>query len=436
MNRLTQGDLILEIAADGMSATLTVRNTGRLINESDLIELLQESGIQHGWEQAREALTAQGLAKTFDSPFPIAIGEPYSEPRVEFSLRFPPERCIDPDQWSFDHLSGLETARTGHPLADLFITKPGKSGMNLLGEEVLAPQSDESVIQAHIGQNVYYSPERSQILASAAGYPYLDREGRVNLMCDFVIEGDLTVAQANFELFANLTVNGSIKDKIELHVGGNLTVSGDIDDAAILVDGSLKVQGDILNCRTNGVTILGDVEFGSAENARIACAQSIRFRENAHFCRLIAERGVYGSEEHSAIVGGIVQSGENVEAAVIGNASAIGTEIEITIRPFLKEKMLTLIKRLTSLRENAAGNAAEIAALTEEIQMMEHQLEEEINRTLMSGDVIPKHITAFKRIFGGAYLRILKKSQTVVDEVEKVCFSIHDGELVKESYGG
>lgn len=434
MKRMTRGDLILEIADDASFAQLTIRNGNHLIDESDLLELLQESGIQEGWDEAGEAMRDEKLEKQFDTPFPVAVGIPVVEPRVEFSLRFDPEHCIDPSNHDFSALTGREIARPGQPLADLFITKSGRPGINVYGEEVPPSISDEVMINAHLGENVHYSQEQSKVLASSAGYPFLDSEGRVHLKNEFVIDGDLGAEGEHLQIFANLTVNGGIKNKIELAVGGNLTVNGDIDDASVVVEGSLKVNGDILNCRNSGLTVMGDIEFNNAENARIACAQRIQFSENAHFCRMVAERGVYGDAERSSIIGGIVQSGENVEVAVIGNSSSIGTEIEITIRPFLKEKMLSAIKRLTALRENPGENEEEIASINDEIQLMEHQLEEEINRALMSGDSIPRHIAVYRRMFAGTYLRILKKSRTIVEELQKVSFAIVNGEMVQDNY--
>jgi phosphate uptake regulator len=122
------------------------------------------------------------------------------------------------------------------------------------------------------------------------------------------------------------------------------------------------------------------------------------------------------------------------EVAVIGSAGAIGTEVEITISPYIKEKMLALSKKLSSLRDRPEENAALIKKLSETLQDYENQLEEQINRTLLGETGAPRHIVAFRKVFAGAYIRIPKKSLTVVDEMDKVSFSILDGELVTDSY--
>lgn len=429
------GNITLEIAEDSFSAYLTIEKD-EYLNEKDILELLQEAGIKYGIEEAAEFIEQKNIEKDFGTSFPIAIGKPSSEPQIEFSLLFDKENSFDPENFEneFKKLKHFERIKKEEPLAHLFITKESKPGKNIFGKEVGSDLSNDKALENHLGDNVYYSQDRSQIIAEADGYPYLDDLGRVCVKSSFNIDNDIGLNYENFELFGNLTVNGDIKEKIQINVTGNMTVNGDVNDVKLRIDGNLKINGDILNCKINDIRVNGNVEFGAADNSNIYAAKTIRFLGRVQYCHLVADKDIIGSEESSAIIGGLVQSGDNVEVAVIGSSNVVGTEVEITISPYVKEELLAVTKKIMNLKSKEDKQLQKINKLREKQQMLESSLEQNINETLLNEEVTPKHILVFKKIFHGTYLRILKKSKTIAEELEKVSFSVVEGELVIDSY--
>lgn len=431
-------NILLEIAEDEYAAYLTIIDNNDFIDETEVLDLIKKSGIVFGIEEAKEFIAEKGLEREFDKPFPIAIGKRIIDPQVEFSIIFNLENSIQSENKTvnldFSQLEFKEKISSHQPLAHLFVTKKAQTGMNIFGEDVLPEISEQEVIKNYLGENVYYSEERSQIFSETAGYPYIDELNRVSVKNHFVIDGDIGIEQKNFSLSGDLTVNGSIKDKISINIDGNLFVKKDINDATIFATGKIVVDGDILNCKQGEINSLNNIDFYSAENATIITPMKINFKKNAHFCRLIAEKGIFGDSQESSIIGGLTQSGENIEVAIIGNSSAIGTEVEITIAPYIKEKMLTMTKNLMKLKDNPDENQEMIESMSDEISELENKLEEEINKAIMNNDSIPQHITVFKKIFGGTYLRVLRKSRTIVEELEQVSFTIVDGELVVDQF--
>ena len=428
--------ITVEVSHDGMRAFMVLPTAQTFVDEQAILNALEAVGVCEGFARATEQQSDAGEPREAGKPFLVALGQPASEASIEFTPTFDTASAFEPASFenNFHLLQRYATIRAGEPVAHMFVTRPPKNGLDVRGNEVTAPMTADEAVQARLGEGVTYDADRSQVLASACGYPYLDEEGRVCVRSQFTIDGDVGLDWEHFSVFGNLSVNGNIREKLVISITGDLTVHGDVDDVTITVDGNATIDGDILNCRAGGLHATGNVSFISADNALVVCAGKIHFREHAQFCKLIAGKGVFGDEAGSSIVGGLVQSGEHVEVAVLGNAGAIGTEIEITISPYIKEKMLALTKKLATLRENPRDNAALIAQLSEQLSDYENQLEDQINQTLMGDVVVPRHIIAFKKVFGGTYLRILKKSRTVVDELEKVSFSIVDGELIADSF--
>jgi uncharacterized protein (DUF342 family) len=428
-------NISLEISDDSYNAYLCIKNNLEFINEKDIIDLIEQSGIVFGIDEAVSFMQDNDIKKQLDVAFPLACGQKPKEPELEFSPLFNPNQCYHSTIGNqFYLLPNLVKVKKGEPLAHLFVTKPSKSGINIFGEEVNPESSEHNVINNYLGENVEYSMDRGQIVALKSGYPWIDELSRIHVQSDFVIENDLDMTYDNFKLFGNLTVNGNICEKAQIYIDGDLTVQGNIEDASVNVTGDIVVNGDINSCKHTGIIADGNISFQNAENSRIACGGKISFSKNAHFCRLMAEKGVYGDEENSSLVGGIIQSGEHIEASVIGSSSMINTETEISISPFTKEKMLLLTKQIMKMREQGLTDSEEFTMLSESIQELETKLENEINKTLKNEDQIPKHIMIFKRIYPGVYIRILKKSINVSEEMSTLSYSIVDGELVSETY--
>ncbi|MCK9328380.1 MAG: FapA family protein [Candidatus Cloacimonetes bacterium] len=435
------GIFSIEISDDKFTAYLTIKsgilpeNNESFINENELIELIEKTNITFGFDNAQNYIEKNNIKKDFDQAFPLAIGKKSKDPEIEFSPLIDIKNCYNPSiENQFNLLNNLTRIKKDEPLAHLFITKKSESGINIYGEEVNPENYENQLIDQYLGENVSYSHERGQIIADKAGYPWMDDLSIIHVKTEFSIDNNLDLTYDDMYFFGNLIVNGDITDKIKLHIDGDLTVYGDINDANLTVTGNISVEGDIINCKTLGILAHNNITFNSAENSKIIAGNQINFKKNIHFCKITAENGIYGNEENSTIVGGTISSGEHIEVAIIGNTGGISSEIEISISPYTKESMLNISKKLMKLKELELETSEEYFQLKENLSNLEEKLDDEINLILKSQDNLPKHIMAFKKIFPGTYIRILKKSMHITDELNKVSFSIIDGELLSESY--
>jgi len=426
----------IEISEDKFSAFMTITNINKAINENDILTLIEEAGVIYGFENANLFINQKGITKEFDIPFPLAIAEKPSVAQVEFEFLFEEKNCFNEESFNnnFGKLKDFENIKKGKPIAKLFITKMPQNGKNIFGKTIENNESKEDIINSYLGENVSYSADLSQIIAEKSGYPYIDSNGKVSVKNTFVINSDLDLSFENISLSGNLIVNGNIKDKIKLDIDGTIEVNGDVNNACIDCSGEISINGDVLNCRSHGIISQGNISFNSAENSSISSSKKIFFNKNIHFCKIIAEEGIIGDQEESSIVGGLVQSGILIEAALIGNSSAINTEVEISISPFTKERMLLLTKKIMELKELPDSDKNEIKAMEIELDSLENKLEDDINTALMNTDSVSRRITAYKNIFSGVYVRILKKSQTILEDLRKSSFTIESGELIVDEY--
>ena len=435
------GVFLLEVSDDGFLAELTVLSKENnnenqhstvldsFINETELVNILQTSQITHGFGEALE------IEKDFNKPFPIALGIKAKNPEIEFSPLFDTNKCFKKTIGNHFHLlKNYLRVSKGEPLAHLFVTKNSKPGIDIYGNTIEPLFHEDVIIENYLGENVVYSKERGQIIAERTGYPYMDEEQRIHVKSEFILDRDLDLTFEDMDFYGSLLINGDVIDKVKLKLTGDLTVKGNIKDADIEVDGNIHVEGDIVNCKSPGIYASGTITLTSAENSKIVAGNKVNFKKNLHFCKVVAEHGLYGNENTGHIVGGVYQSGEHIETAFIGNTSGIATEVEISISPYKKEKMEIINKLMNKLKDLELENSKDYLALHEELNNLEMCLEEEINLILKNQENLPKHIIAYKKVYSAIYVRILKKSMHITEELNKVNFSIVDGELTFENY--
>ena len=429
------GNYVIEISDDKFSAYLTIMPRNDFLNEKELIDLIERTKISFGFDEARELVASKNIEKNYDQPFPIAVGIKPKSTEIEFSPLFDTENSYKPSLSNqLDKIKSLCLVRKGEPLAHLFVTKEGKAGTNIFGEEVNGEVYETHLIENYLGENVSYSHERGQVVAQRSGYPYMDDLSRVHVKSEFVIEKNLDLAFGDMNFFGSVVVQGDIMDKVRLKIEGDLTVYGEIKDAELDIDGDIIVEGDIVDCKNPGVVASGSISFNSAENSKITSGDKVNFKKNLQFSRIVAENGLFGNEVSSTIVGGVYISGEHIETAVVGNVGGISTEVEISISPYTKECMLIISKQMLKLKELNMTDSDEYHALQEELNRLEIKLEDDVNTVLKNQENLPKHIMVFKKIFPGTYIRILKKSMHLKEELSRVSFSIVNGDLTNEAY--
>lgn len=394
------GSLVLEVSEDGFSAYLTIKDSGQMIDENEITSLLNMAGIRTGVDEAVLYNRQQKIKKELNKPFLIAF-KTKPESQLEISYLFDENNCFDPYEFkSITELDNLERVQKNSPVASLLISGMVKTTTDIFGNEITPKVAEEKVVDDYLGKNVFYSEEKKQILAKKSGYPYIDEQNRINIKSQFKIEED--IEEASLDFF------------------GDLIIKGNIINSNLKVDGDLRVNGNILNSENDGILVDGDIQFRSAENSRIICSGGITFRKEIKFCHIIAENGISGKGD-SKIVGGLTQSGSNIDIATFGDDMDIPTEVEITVSPFCKERIFSLYQQLNEIEENSPDNSELIEQLTKEIKNFENKYEEKFDKYIIRKDK-EFHITAVKTVFSEVSLRILNKTRKISKELNGYSF--------------
>jgi len=357
---LTNSDetIILEIADDGFSAYLTIKERQNLLDENEISNLLKQAGINFGIENATNYLKQDHIRKEFNKPFLIALGKKQSS-EIEISYLLGKNDKINPIHLEkTSDFKELKKVNKDEPLLSLKIQENPGSSFDIFGNEITSDASTNQSIQNLIGKNAYFSDNK--IYSEKDGYFFTDEQGKINI----------------FE---------------------QIVLNKDIINETLLVPSNIKINGNLINSE---IRVKGNIEFESAEKSQIFCNGKMLIHKNARFCMLASELGISGREE-TFIKGGLTQSGGNIKIGSVGSPFSIPTEIEITIAPFLKEKM-------RNFPENDG-------------RQLESEYEKKINDFLKS-DLKNNRISISKKLFPDCFIRILSKSKRISQESNGLYF--------------
>jgi uncharacterized protein (DUF342 family) len=421
MSRIFENDsqtLHLEVPDDLMSALLTIHPANGMINQNDILDLIKEARVTHGFLEATTSLMRNNYVKKYKEQFPIAICRHESK-EPEITLLFDQSNTYQPglplsknqtQKWSY--------VEKGSAIAKLVMDQEFGRVFNVFGESIDTEYNLENLIQTCEGDNISYDPITKQFIATQTGYPYRDENGLLNIISDFHIDEDLVRYYGDIALAGNLSINGTVNEGCNISVLGDLFISGNVIQSALRADGSITVQGLISDCSEAGIFAKGDLNLHAAERSKLICMGNAHFEDILEDCRLIGEKSIKGEPQESRIIGGLSQSAGSIDIGSAGNGMGTETELEVTISPYLKELMINTMREIFRCKDRPDPDMQLLNELNQKMQDLETRLDKEIDRILVGVDQSTLFIKIHKKLYPHTYLRILKKSYTATEEKE------------------
>lgn len=408
------GNLVLELKQDTMSAWLTIKRSGRLIDEADILSLIDEAGIKTGFEEAIKYIRENSLEKEFDVPFPIAICN-LSESESVLRYHFNPDLQINFAQGiNFAELSKISYVENGSVLADYSsnLFAQGGSIYDIFGELIQHSNVDLELAESLSGVNVRFDPQGQEFVATKTGYPYLDELGRICVLDTLVIKGEDIPGETEITSPLDIIVQGSIAC-VKLSCGGNLHVKGDLHTCVVHAQNDLYVEGEIVVCKLPGIRAFGNISCAGMRDSVVLCKGNVSFSGRIENCLIACDGDIIGLHDDSIIVEGAVQAGGSISLAEAGSADGASTELEIAISPFYRSYLMQLTREMVRLKEDPEPNAEQIVALQQVIKKGELELDDKLNSFLQRNPQDKKSIVIHRNVFPPISIRVLKHSYEI-----------------------
>ncbi len=407
----SDGSVVLVVKADMMSAWLTIKQTGRLIDENEIIQLIESAGIRNGFDEALRWMEEEGIAKDFDTPFPMAVSHINKNAR---QLTFFVDRS-DPEDFEknqdYSSMCDKTVVTTGTVIAgyNYRLFDGNASIYDIFGEMHAKTDTQEDDIA---GQNVEYDIHGQHFIALKDGYPYLDSSGRICILDRIKIDSASIPEGGILRSPIHLILLGDLQN-CEVWSRDTIEVHGNVTNCAIFTEADLIVHGKIGNCQHKWIHVLGNTKCFSITDSRLLCKGNLHFTIQLVNSLVIAEAGVEGDHDCSVIISGQTLSSGDISVFSAGAEDAGNTEIEITISPYLKNLLMIKTRELLKLKQNEANNEDAIHALNDELKSLEFRLNQEMNEFLRRPKEPRKMIKVFQDVYPPAYFRILKHSYNI-----------------------
>jgi uncharacterized protein (DUF342 family) len=355
------GAVDIEVSTNKMKADLIFHSPiedGLLPTEKDIHYVLQSSHVVYGIDEASLREIASGLnnGKIPEEKITIAQGTaPVNGQNGKLTYHFNTQTSLKPKQnpdGSVDYKSVdiVISVNKGDKLVTLEPPEKGIPGKNLYGD--LLQCMDGVPAKLPIGPHTEVDPQnRDTLIASTGGIVRV--VGPAVEVCEgFIINGNVDFSTGNVKYDHSVIVTGDVKSSFDIECGGDLQISGTIEDSNLKVGGNVLCRFGFCGQGKGLIDAKGDVNLGFMKN------QTIRSKKNVNIARESLNSTIFAKETiqiHGnplSVAGGYLTASESITVNSIGNHSGIKTLCEVGFDFTLGEDLRALEMHLTELLQN------------------------------------------------------------------------------------
>jgi len=343
-------DISVSHTPDCMKAYLYVSDAagGIYPSESELFKALGEHGVVSGVNAGTlQAMVAEKACNTYVEVAQGALPVPGTPGRMEIlvdvSSKGIPRKLAD---GRVDHrdIGYVVNITKGTPLVKHIPPVQGTAGHTVFNKPIEPlPVSETPIIP---GNGAVASPDdRDVLIADIDGAIVIHTDGKIEVIDNKVISGNIDYSTGNVKFSGNLRVTGTVRAGFEIDVEGDCCIGGNVEDAKITGQGDIEIVGGAIGSAKGAIKCGGALKVRHIANFNVQAGGDITIMEDALHCTLSSE----GSIRAKNIVGGSVAAWKTVETETIGTEAEPKTIVDLGGRFLLMQRKYTLLKELTAL---------------------------------------------------------------------------------------
>ena len=170
--------------------------------------------------------------------------------------------------FDFKGIEDIVPVKKGDLIADRIPAEPGEPGMDVYGHPIPAPEPDDKKLR--FGKGTTVSEDGLKIFAAIDGVPRISVQGRVSVLPQLEISGDVGLKTGHVDFEGDIHVAGSIQNgycvkghsllaeeilKAEVEMAGDIVVAGGIIGSTINSGGNIRA----IYVREADIKAFGDV---------------------------------------------------------------------------------------------------------------------------------------------------------------------------------
>lgn len=328
-------ELSVEISADQMQAYLTLLPPdigGKELSQEDAKAILaQNYHIKYGIDENKlnEILTG----KLYDETFLLATGrEPERGEDGALEYYFNNKNSggkityDEKGRADFKNMLTFEKVTEGQILVKRILATHGLEGMNVCGKTLPAMKGKEAVLPK-AGKNVRISSDRTEILSAIDGEVTV-RGGKITVLPNVTIEGDVDMSVGNIEFDGDIMIKGNVNQGFVIKSSGDIIVHGFVEAATLESGGNIIAKGGIKGADRGEAIAKGNISALFIERMKITAEGNVTAGTIVN-STVVCEGYVDVSGGRGRLIGGQVSAGKYVVAKKIGSDAGIQTEVHI-----------------------------------------------------------------------------------------------------------
>jgi uncharacterized protein len=329
-----QDRLELRIGKGGLEARLLMapvpKETGGYVIPSmaEIEVFLKEKGVRSPMDQASVdaglARIAHGMSAepiAAHGTLPVRGKDGWIEYLVDFGGGFSPTTA---QGGSVDmRASVILNVDPGQPLAVVHPPTAGVPGIDVFGRLVAAEPG--KMLDPRLGSNTVRSThDPNLIVAGNMGHARLV-DGVIEVQEFYLVDGDVDYASGNITFGKSVLVRGDVKGGFSVDAGGDVEVTGLVEDCIVKAMGKLLVKGGFTGQGKGLLHARGEITLGYVRNQPVRGESMIRVLKEAVNSRLQSRQSIF---VNGLLAGGKAQARYAIECQVAGTETGTPTQLE------------------------------------------------------------------------------------------------------------
>lgn len=247
----------------------------------------------------------------------------------------------------FRNISLIKAVEDDMPLARLVPPTKGKPGKNLYGSQTTVIDGKEAKLP--VGSGTKISPSNPNVLIAATKGSARLSNGLVEITECLVIQGSVDFSSGNINYPKTVKIEGDIKSGFSVDVGGDLEVTGIIEDAKVNVGGKVLIRAGFMG-NGNGVIEARDtVGLAYLRNQTVRSRKDVMISGESINSKIYARGTIDVRGSTLGIVGGTTSARHEIICESAGNETGVKTLLEVGIDFALIEERFKTEEKLKEL---------------------------------------------------------------------------------------
>lgn len=330
----------------------------------------------------------------------------------------------------------------------------GEPGFNVLGQKLDPKPGKDKHIK--VGKNVIWANDGLRLVSTINGEPsYIN--GKISVFPLHQVDGDVNFKTGNISFLGSVVIRGNVDAGFKVEAEGDVVIHGMVEAADLKVGGNLTICGGVSGMDKTTITCGGDFNAKFIEHAILNCDGNVLIKEAIMYCQVNADQNITVDMGKGLIVGGLLRTGEEISAKIIGSKFGTMTELELGVKPGIKIEYQQLEEKI---KDNKIGldKAEKAVAMLEKIPNLPPDRQEMYQNLLKTTYVLKGQISQAEArrkeileemlvlskekarvkvkdtLFPGVRVSIGKATTVIRDEIKYTFLAYVEGEIQFQSY--